>query len=312
MSIDRQKLWSTVVRNYEAFRKAAPDGYGAIVEVTLAGRAGPMVVHRVETFGDPELPWSLFSVLSKEDSAEPRAEDARVLVHDDHVQGMSSANGVGVRGLHDGAGIGVLGESGTGVGVAGAADFGVFGQGDGASGIGVIGSGTLLAGYFSGNVHVQGTLTKSAGGFRIDHPLEPKTKYLQHAFVESPDMLNIYVGNVRTDAEGFATVRLPRYFQALNRDFRYQLTVVSGIFAQAIVSREIRANSFQIRTDKPHVKVSWQVTGVRKDAYANAHRIRVEVPKSALDRRLRSTIGRTSARAQRIASVQERQQQAPR
>jgi len=39
-----------------------------------------------------------------------------------------------------------------------------------------------------------------------------------------------------------------------------------------------------IRTDQPRVKVSWQVTGIRKDAYANAHRIRPEVAKSASER----------------------------
>jgi hypothetical protein len=34
------------------------------------------------------------------------------------------------------------------------------------------------------------------------------------------------------------------------------------------------------------VKVSWQVTGIRQDAWANAHRIPVEQPKAARDRGL--------------------------
>ena len=34
---------------------------------------------------------------------------------------------------------------------------------------------------------------------------------------------------------------------------------------------------FTIQTDKPKVEVSWQVTGIRQDAWANAHRIPVEV-----------------------------------
>src|SRR5207245_902676 len=44
-----------------------------------------------------------------------------------------------------------------------------------------------------------------------------------------------------------------------------------------IVAKEIRAggHEFEIKTSKPNVKVSWQVTGIRKDAYANAHRIKV-------------------------------------
>ncbi len=93
-------------------------------------------------------------------------------------------------------------------------------------------------------------------------------------------MMNIYNGNVTTDASGSATVTLPDYFDALNRDFRYQLTVV-GQFAQAIVSRKIAGNTFEIRTDKPGVEVSWQVTGIRQDAYAKAHPIMVEEFKPA-------------------------------
>ena len=33
---------------------------------------------------------------------------------------------------------------------------------------------------------------------------------------------------------------------------------------------------FVIRSDKPRVKVSWQVTGIRQDAWAEANRIEVE------------------------------------
>lgn len=126
-----------------------------------------------------------------------------------------------------------------------------------------------------GNFNIVGNLTKGGGSFRIDHPLDPANKYLSHSFVESPDMMNIYNGLVTTNSEGLATVVLPEYFEALNRDFRYQLTVL-GEFAQAIVSREVETNRFVIRTDKPMVQVSWQVTGIRQDAYANVHRIVVE------------------------------------
>jgi hypothetical protein len=51
---------------------------------------------------------------------------------------------------------------------------------------------------------------------------------------------------------------------------------VIGQFAQAIVGQEIQNNRFLIQTDKGEVKVSWQVTGIRHDAYADAHRIQVE------------------------------------
>ena len=90
--------------------------------------------------------------------------------------------------------------------------------------------------------------------------------------------MNVYNGNVTTDAKGEATVMLPEWFEALNKDFRYQLTPI-GQFADAIVASEISANRFTIKTDKPNVKVSWQVTGIRKDPYANANRIPVEESK---------------------------------
>jgi hypothetical protein len=132
----------------------------------------------------------------------------------------------------------------------------------------------------NGDVNVSGNLSKGGGSFKIDHPLDPENKYLYHSFVESPDMMDVYNGNVTTDRQGRATVVLPEYFDALNRDFRYQLTVI-GKFAQAMVASEIRDNRFTIKTNKPGVKVSWQVTGIRQDAFANAHRIQVEVQKPA-------------------------------
>ncbi len=134
-----------------------------------------------------------------------------------------------------------------------------------------------------GKLVVAGSVSKGSGSFVIDHPLDPLNKYLYHSFVESPDMMNIYNGNVRTDARGLATVRLPAYFEALNRDFRYQLTVM-GQFAQAIVARKIEGNTFVIQTNKPRVEVSWQVTGIRQDPYANSNRIRVEEEKPLRER----------------------------
>jgi hypothetical protein len=133
-------------------------------------------------------------------------------------------------------------------------------------------------GFYAGNLNVTGKLTKGSGSFKIDHPLDPANKYLSHSFVESPDMMNVYNGNITTDGHRLATVTLPDYFEALNQDFRYQLTVI-GKFAQAIVDKKIAANRFVIRTSKPNVEVSWQVTGIRQDAYAKAYRIPVEEEK---------------------------------
>jgi hypothetical protein len=136
-------------------------------------------------------------------------------------------------------------------------------------------AGGYAALFVNGPTWVAGTLFKNAGAFLIDHPVEPESKFLVHSFVESPDMKNIYDGVVTTNTNGIAVVTMPSWFEALNMDFRYQLTCM-GQFAQAIVLNEIRQNSFVIQTDKPNVKVSWQVTGTRNDPYAREHRLPVE------------------------------------
>jgi len=103
--------------------------------------------------------------------------------------------------------------------------------------------------------------------FKIDHPTD-NTKYLQHASVESNQVLNMYSGNVTTDGNGMATVTLPSYFKEINTDYRYVLTVVGQTFAQAIVYQEIDSNNqFKIKTSEPNIKVSWQVTAKRNDTY---------------------------------------------
>ncbi|MEP0775622.1 MAG: hypothetical protein HRF46_14850, partial [Acidobacteriota bacterium] len=127
----------------------------------------------------------------------------------------------------------------------------------------------------SGNAMVKGTLSKGGGSFKIDHPLDPENRYLYHSFVESPDMMNVYNGNVVLDEHGQATVELPEWFQALNRDFRYQLTCIGG-FAPVYIAAEIAENRFTIAGGRPGLKVSWQVTGIRQDPFANANRIPVE------------------------------------
>jgi hypothetical protein len=127
-------------------------------------------------------------------------------------------------------------------------------------------------------LQISGTKT-----FRIDHPLDPDNKFLCHSCVESPDMMNIYNGNVVLDAKGEATISLPAYFEALNKDFRYQLTCVGGA-ALVYIAEKIHANHFKIAGGREGLEVSWQVTGIRKDAYAEAHRVQVEVQKSPSER----------------------------
>jgi len=141
-----------------------------------------------------------------------------------------------------------------------------------------------LAARFDGKVDVLGELIKSSGSFRIDHPLDPQNKYLSHSFVESPDMMNVYNGNVILDDEGAAEVTLPDWFMALNKDFRYQLTPIGGPGPNLHIAKEIDEGRFSIGGGSPGMKVSWQVTGIRQDAWAKAHPIEVEELKSAKDR----------------------------
>jgi hypothetical protein len=120
-----------------------------------------------------------------------------------------------------------------------------------------------------------GTLSKSAGSFKIDHPLDPTNKYLYHSFVESPDMLNIYNGIVTLNEQGDAIVEMPDWFEALNRDYRYQLTCL-GQYAPVFIAEKIKEGRFKISGGQLGQEISWQVTGIRQDAYAKAHPIPVE------------------------------------
>jgi hypothetical protein len=187
-------------------------------------------------------------------------------------EGFTFGDGYGVYGVHFSTdpGSGVFGESVVGNGIEG---YSLSQDPDAAAVRGENVHG--WAGLFVGDVKVTGALSKPGGGFRVDHPQDPENKYLSHSFVESPDMMNVYSGTVTTDDHGHARVTLPDYFEALNRDFRYQLTVI-GQFARVMVSEEINRNEFVISSDVPNVKVCWQVTGVRQDPWAEAHRIPVE------------------------------------
>lgn len=202
------------------------------------------------------------------------------------VWGVSSASGgYGVWGQNNTTGgEGVRGSSSANgaAGVAGYANFGTGVYGQTSSGYGVYGSnggGSGYAVYSNGKMHVNGVLSKSSGSFRIDHPLDPANMYLQHSFVESPDMKNIYDGVVTLNENGEAVVEMPKWFDALNADFRYQLTCIGG-YAQVYIADEITERRFKIAGGKPGLKVSWQVTGSRIDPFAKNNPIVTELPKS--------------------------------
>lgn len=128
---------------------------------------------------------------------------------------------------------------------------------------------------------VNGTITGAVKNFRIDHPLDPANKALVHACIESSEMLNLYRGNIVLDGFGVAEVEMPAWFEALNQDFSYQLTAIGVPAPGLYVSEEIRDGRFAIAGGSPGMKVSWQVSGARHDAYALAHPLQVEQDKGA-------------------------------
>lgn len=183
------------------------------------------------------------------------------------VSGLSnSASGKAVAGVNINNGTGVYGESNEG-----------------------------YAGFFSGKAYVSGSFVAGATtlsslgvigykSFHIDHPLDPANKYLNHAAIESSEVLNQYSGNVQLDAHGEAWVTMPSWFEAMNKDMRYQLTAIGAPGPNLFVAEKLRNNRFKIAGGAAGTEVSWQLTGVRHDAYAVDHPMVVEAPKAGHER----------------------------
>ena len=145
-------------------------------------------------------------------------------------------------------------------------------------------AGPSNAAWLNGEVYVSERLWKAGGGFRIDHPGDPENRYLSHSFVESPEMKNIYDGVVTTDAEGTGIVVLPDWFELLNRDVRYQLCPIGKPAPNLHVAEVVKDGQFKIAGAPPDTAISWQVTGVRKDRWAQANSIQVEEQKQESER----------------------------
>ena len=230
-----------------------------------------------------------------------------------HIDGDDDGVGYGVSGKSS-IGNAVYGvcDDGNGVYAVSSSGYGVVGIGDNLSGLyGQSSSGNAVYGVSSsgyaailnGKVRITGNLEKAGGSFKIDHPLDPANKYLCHSFVESPDMKNVYDGVVVLDDKGEAEIELPDWFGILNKDFRYQLTAIGAPGPNLYIAEEIldtitttkhdgshhdndgyddsgyndnnNESRFKIAGGTSAMKVSWQVTGIRKDPWANTHRVQV-------------------------------------
>jgi hypothetical protein len=135
----------------------------------------------------------------------------------------------------------------------------------------------------TGDMSVSGTLRAGAKQFVIDHPLDPENQVLAHASVESDERAVVYSGNVTCGPDGTATVRLPDWLEALATDFRYQLTCIGG-HADVYIAETVRDNAFGIAGGSDGLQVSWQLTGVRQDAWARTHDLVVEDEKPPAER----------------------------
>jgi len=200
--------------------------------------------------------------------------------------GGTGLNVTGGNGSGGGPGIVVTGGTGIQGGGAGGVFIGGDSLGDGidvSKAPGCSGEG-CIAGNFMGDVVVRGTLTATTKHFRIDHPLDPANKYLVHASVESSEMKNIYDGMVTLDKAGEAVVQLPNWFDAMNGNVRYQLTAVGAPGPGLYIAQKVSGNRFKIAGGTAGGEVSWQITGVRQDAYAKANPLVPEQEKGVDER----------------------------
>lgn len=154
---------------------------------------------------------------------------------------------------------------------------GVQGVGGWQGVLGVDNSGGLGYGVFSaGDFAATGTKA-----FTIDHPLDPENKYLKHFSIESNEVLNLYRGTSTFNADGKVIVKLPNYYDAVNRNPSYQLTPIGAAMPNLFIEKEISNSEFVIAGGVQGKKVSWIVTAERNDPYLqqNPNNRAVEVSK---------------------------------
>lgn len=209
------------------------------------------------------------------------------------VIGTNSGGGPGVSGVNTyttGAGVygtGVIGVKGAtssvggtsvmGVGSGAGYSYGVWGECNFANSVAVFGTDKGYTGCYAGDFY--GTVAKTGGTFKIDHPQDPENKYLLHSFVESPDMKNVYDGVGVADTNGELVVKMPGYFESLNSDFRYQLTPLGQSAPNMYIKEELTGGKFVVAGANAGQRVSWQITGIRKDPWALKNPIVVEQDK---------------------------------
>ncbi len=138
---------------------------------------------------------------------------------------------------------------------------------------------------------ISGNLSKGSGTFRIDHPLDPTNKWLNHSFVESDEVLNIYRGKVTLNNQGRATVTMPDWFLEINTEFSYSLTC-TGSHSDVFISKELGQGNgaarrrFQIDGGASNQTISWVVYARRNDTFILENPVIVEQDKPEAEKTL--------------------------
>ena len=124
----------------------------------------------------------------------------------------------------------------------------------------------------SAKLTVNGSLSKSSGSFRIDHPIKPETHDLVHSFVEAPQADNIYRGKVDLVA-GKAEVNIDSVagmtegtFVLLNREIQVFTSNESDWDA---VRGRVEGNKviIECQNTESTATISWLVIGERQDKH---------------------------------------------
>jgi hypothetical protein len=125
----------------------------------------------------------------------------------------------------------------------------------------------VAAVFANGDLDASGTKS-----FVIDHPQDPKNKYLKHFSIESNEVLNVYRGVVKLNSNGSAKITMPSYFKVINKNFSYQLTPIGHAAPNLYIAKEINRNgTFAIAGGQPGQKIAWVVYAERNDPYLQQH-----------------------------------------
>jgi hypothetical protein len=119
-------------------------------------------------------------------------------------------------------------------------------------------------------VDIQGTLSKSSGSFKIDHPIKPDTHHLVHSFTESPQADLIYRGKAVLDG-GEAVIYIDEHVRMTSGTFvalcRNVQVFTSNETSWHRVRGRVDGASVIVECEDPNCtdEISWLVVAERKD-----------------------------------------------